>query len=513
MPQNYLEDFLPDLADFRDHTRRFHAGALTAAEYKRLSGGFGSYAQRGSAKHMLRLRMAGGRLTKRRLCFIVDACEKYFIPRIKLTTCQSVQLHDISAAAIGNVMEAAWKAGMISRGGGGDFPRNIMATPLSGVLPEEAFDVMPYAEAAGEYLMGFIRAVRFPRKLKVAFSSSPANETHATFRDLGFVAKSNRTFDVYAAGGLGVRPYMGVRVAGDVLPEDVLYHIKAMVDTFTAYGNYESRAKSRSRFLQETLGTDGLIRAYQEKLRQALDTEQLKLSVSKQPVTKKAVGPLLCGNRILPQRQKGLYAVFYQPVGGFLSPIKAAQLSRAIAPMEDAEIRLTPEGGLYIINCNAQEAALLCSVTQDGAQTQFEASAACVGADTCQAGIGRSQTLLSACIAAVRRENFADGVLPKIHISGCPSSCGAHQSASIGLRGGMKQTASGPLPAFAFSFGGCAQQGQEFLAEPDKSVLSRDIPAFFVELGRMIAADHSTYENWIPHNQDRFFSLLERYAR
>ncbi len=50
-----------------------------------------------------------------------------------------------------------------------------MCSPLSGVESGEYFDVLPYAEAAGEYLMNFIKAPKMPRKLKVGFSNSPAN--------------------------------------------------------------------------------------------------------------------------------------------------------------------------------------------------------------------------------------------------------------------------------------------------------------------------------------------------
>ena len=78
------------------------------------------------------------------------------------------------------------------------------------------FDVMPYAEAAGEYLMQFIKAVKFPRKLKVSFSSNPANEPHSTFRDMGFCANANGTFDVYICGGLGNNPSLGVKVATNI---------------------------------------------------------------------------------------------------------------------------------------------------------------------------------------------------------------------------------------------------------------------------------------------------------
>ena len=42
-------------------------------------------------------------------------------------------------------------------GGGGDFPRNVMCSPLSGVEKDEYFDVLPWAKAAGDYLMNFIK--------------------------------------------------------------------------------------------------------------------------------------------------------------------------------------------------------------------------------------------------------------------------------------------------------------------------------------------------------------------
>lgn len=196
---------------------------------------------------MLRLRMPGGRITKEKLKFLVDAIAAYDVRRIHLTTCQTVQFHDLGMKAVCDIMEQAMEVGIITRGGGGDFPRNVMVSPLSGVEQGEYFDVLPYAERAGDYLMGMIKTVKLPRKLKVGFSNSPANVTHATFRDLGFMAKENGLFDVYSAGGLGNNYKMGVKVAENVKPEEVLYYVEAMVRTFTTYGNYESRAKSRTR--------------------------------------------------------------------------------------------------------------------------------------------------------------------------------------------------------------------------------------------------------------------------
>ena len=52
---------------------------------------------------------------------------------------------------------------------------------------------------------------------------------------------------------------------------DVLYALRAMVDTFCAHGNYENRAKARTRYMQETLGPDGLRRAFLQNLTAAKD--------------------------------------------------------------------------------------------------------------------------------------------------------------------------------------------------------------------------------------------------
>ncbi len=133
MAKDYLTEFLPDLEEFKEKTIKFHNKEITVPQYKGFSGGFGSYAERGGETHMLRLRMAGGQVTKERLKFITETCDKYQIKKMKLTTCQSIQLHHLEAENLCEMMEAAWKAGMISRGGGGDFPRNVMASPLSGV--------------------------------------------------------------------------------------------------------------------------------------------------------------------------------------------------------------------------------------------------------------------------------------------------------------------------------------------------------------------------------------------
>ena len=270
-----------DLPAFREKTAAFYAGEIKVGEYKGFSGYYGSYAQKGGKASMLRLRMPAGRVTREKLAFVAQMLRTYTVPRAHFTTCQTIQLHDLDQDTVCTIMEQALDAGIVTMGGGGDFPRNVMCSPLSGVQKDEYFDTLPWAEAAGNYLLGFIKAEKMPRKLKVGFSNSPANQTHATYRDLGFVARADGKFDVYSAGGLGNNPRMGVQVGEAVEPSQILYYIKAMWLTFRAYGNYENRGKARTRYMVEALGGEqNYIKAFREKLDEFYASgEELTLSV------------------------------------------------------------------------------------------------------------------------------------------------------------------------------------------------------------------------------------------
>ena len=78
--------------------------------------------------------------------------KKQNLDKVHLTTRQAIQLHSLSIDGVCDTMEEALKNDIFTRGGGGNFPRNVSISPLSGVDVEEAFDVTPYAEAVNEHL-------------------------------------------------------------------------------------------------------------------------------------------------------------------------------------------------------------------------------------------------------------------------------------------------------------------------------------------------------------------------
>lgn len=502
-------DWSQELPNFREKTAQFYTGEMTKAAYKGFSGYYGSYAQRDGQSSMLRLRLSAGRATKDQLLFIADTIRKYQVERMHFTTCETLQLHDLDGETVGKIMEEALEVGIVTIGGGGDFPRNVMCSPLSGVDPEEHFDCQPYALAAAQYLMGFMHAEKLPRKLKVCFSASEANLTHATFRDLGFVARADGRFDVYSAGGLGNNPRLGVKVAEKEEPENVLYYILAMWNLFHTHGNYENRGRARTRYMQEALGGADTYRdAYQHFLKEAFATGgDLKISV--QPVfsTKKPDGAAPASWRVLPQKQEGLYALQWHPIGGMPDVETFTKLADAIKDMEDVELRLAPDETGYFINLTGREAEKLLALTDDAARSIFECSVACIGSATCQVGLRDSQSLLEACVKAAREAELAWDALPQIHISGCPSSCGTHQTGSIGFRGAQKMINKVPVSTFLLYVDGCDRQGNETMGQELGQIAQERIPEFLVLLGQTVMESGMDYAAWRRENAGKLEEL------
>jgi len=513
MNRQWTDTFQKEIDQFKDTIGAFDRGEIERKDYKGISGGLGSYAQRDASKHMLRLRMAGGRLTLPRLKFLAETVEREQVGRMKLTTCGTIQLHDLSAAQVPVIMEQAIGCGILTKGGGGDNPRNVMASPLSGVQPGEAFDVLPWALATADYLLSICRDIKMPRKLKVAFCNGVDDSVHSAFRDMGFLAQPDGTFALRIAGGLGAaRPSEGVLVDGAVNPREVLYYVRAMVDTFCAHGNYENRAKARTRYMQDTLGPDGLKEAFLKNVAARKAEGGLDITGLEAPADIAKGNGTLDHPRAIPQKQPGLYAVKYHPIGGLLPVEKPRQLYELLKDMEGAELRVAPDETLYIINLTGEEAKQVLAATAGGAETEFEHSVACIGAATCQQGIRDSQSALQAVVKAVREAGIPDGALPRIRISGCPSSCAAHQAGAIGFQGGVKLVDRKPQPAFKMFLDGGDALGEARFGQEAATVLESDLPALLVELGKTAAAAGQSWEEWSAAHAGERDAIIAKYA-
>ena len=174
-------------------------------------------------------------------------------------------------------------------------------------------------------------------------------------------------------------------------------------------------------------------------------------------------------------------------------------------------MRLAPDETAYLINLTAKEAHKMLELTADSAQSTFEASVSCIGASVCQVGVRDSQALLTECVQAVRDAAIPDGALPQIHISGCPSSCGTHQTGILGFRGGIKKVEGKPQPAFMLYVNGCEQQGMEAMGREIGAILETDIPKFLVKLGHTVAQSGLSFADWKKGNENALEQIAAEY--
>lgn len=331
--ESYKEFLKSEVQEFRKAGHRFLEKEISKAEFKGISGGMGVYAQQDQKSFMIRLRTPSGLISKEHLNLILSYVHKYGLEKVHLTTRQAVQLHDLDIDSVCDIMEDGIDHDLFTRGGGGNFPRNVSLSPLAGVEKAEAFDVTPYALQVGNYFLGNAPSYKLPRKLKVAFSSDEKDTAAASINDMGFMAVSEKgipMFRMWLAGGMGQGPAVAVPYPSLVRPQEVLYYVEAMIQLFIAEGDYENKAKARTRFIPRRMGTEAFLECFEKHLEEVKKTHQFEEIA---PVA--AEGMSSCedlNGTCIAQRQEGLYTVILHPVCGQLAAQDLEKSRNSILP-------------------------------------------------------------------------------------------------------------------------------------------------------------------------------------
>ena len=147
------------------------------------------------------------------------------------------------------------------------------------------------------------------------------------------------------------------------------------------------------------------------------------------------------------------------------------------------------------------------------AQSLFETSVSCIGASVCQVGLRDSQGLLRACVERVKEAGLPDGTLPQIHISGCPSSCGTHQTGALGFRGASVKVDGKLESGFVLYINGCERQGEETMGHEAGTMAEADIPEFLVALGKAVAESGEDFNTWNEKHPGGIEAVAALYLR
>ena len=511
---NFKKILLNELPNFKEYSSKFLNGEINKMQYKGFSGGYGVYAQRDKKSFMIRLRVSAGVLSQYQLNKIYEIAIKHNLDKIHLTTRQAIQLHDLSINSIVDIMEEGIKNDIFTRGGGGNYPRNVGLSPLSGVDPREVFDVTPYAVATDKYFIKNATTYHLPRKLKVSYSNCYTDTAHCSIQDLGFVATLKNDepyFRVFLGGGLGKQPKVALELDELIKPKDALYCVEGMIKFFMDYGNYENKNRARVRYMVESLGEELFLEKFKEYYKLEKENGSLELNIEEIDYSKPGVKIDIQDSRLIPQKQDGLYTVYIHPVGGILLTKDLSTLLKELDNVENPMIRLGMTEGLYILNLNGNEAKRILEISKTiSCNSQLEQSISCIGVPICQMGIQNSQKMLHEIIDYFRLQNNEEilNKAPKLYISGCLNSCGVHQVGSIGLCGKKKNVDGISTDAFELFVGGSFEIGKTRLGKSLGDFKASDIPEMLYKISD---ASSGNFYEWVNSNDNILNKITDKY--
>ena len=513
LPNNLTEEINQlekDITSFLD-------GSLNPVKFRGIRVPFGVYEQRQANTYMLRVRCPGGAITPTQFNTVAQLAQKYGSGRIHITTRQEAQIHDLLIVGIIPIMKGLLKVGLSSRGGGGNTVRNIMASYDSGVKPGEVFDVLPYASALTTRLISEGASWSLPRKYKITLANGPGDNANATIQDLGFVAKIQngvKGFAVYVAGGMGAKPLEG-QLLYDFVRDDQVYNIAvALRRLFDQHGNRRNKHAARLRFTWWELGKDRFVELFEEQLKivqnEELDVLDLKGAIlelkdnhcsktgndQRSTINGKQPPKEWLERFVEKQKQPELYSMKIPLKLGDISSEEVNALCDLLVTLGDDVIRFSMDQNIYLRNIKEEELSTLYNRIVDmfpltKLPVWLSNTIACAGASTCKLGICLPRGAVDSLYEKFSDDSSGDykGLKAlKIHLSGCPNSCGQHWIADLGFFGKAGRKDGQAYPAYNVCVGAVTDPGRTKLAETIATISAYDIPALI----KKVTEDYSS---------------------
>lgn len=473
-----------DILELEKKIRQFREGRLNEEKFRSLRLARGVYGQRQPGVQMVRIKLPYGKMTLAQWKRIADVSDEFSTGNLHLTTRQDIQVHFVSLDRTPELWAELEKDQVTIREACGNTVRNITASDMAGIDPDEPFDVTPYAHALFTYFLRKPLCQEMGRKFKIAFSSSEKDSALTFMHDMGLVprvqlkeGKYVRGFKVLVGGGLGAQPQLAF-TTHEFLEEDLLLpYLEAVLRVFDRYGERNSRHKARIKFLLQKIGLDAFNELVKDETN-ALTHQRFKIDtttpnefsiINQVPTTPnpkpQTYNPFLFETwkttNTIEQKQTGFYAVYVRVPNGNISSETSRRLIAQLEGLIADDIRVTINQGLQFRFVRPEHLSLVYSIleTEGLAAAGFGSTAditACPGTDTCNLGISNS-TQTALVLSELIEEEYPQLLFNKeiqVKISGCMNSCGQHGMAAIGFHGSSLKANGQVLPALQVLVGG-----------------------------------------------------------
>jgi sulfite reductase (NADPH) hemoprotein beta-component len=267
------------VAQFRDQTQRFLAGALSEDEFRPLRLRNGLYIQRFAP--MLRISIPYGLLSTRQLRKLADITRRYDRNFGHFTTRQNLQLNWPKLEQVPDILAELASVDMHAMQTSGNCIRNITSDHLAGVVADEIADPRPYCEIIRQWATLHPEFSYLPRKFKIAVIGSPRDRAATLIHDIGVFLRRRADgkfgYEIAVGGGLGRTPIIG-QVVREFLPEEhLLSYLEAILRIYNLLGRRDNIHKARIKILVRALGIERF-RALVEEEWSVIDRQALALS-------------------------------------------------------------------------------------------------------------------------------------------------------------------------------------------------------------------------------------------
>ncbi len=417
----------------------------------------GVYVQRPRAEGylMMRVKIPCGIMTSAQARVLGEISQHYGRNIIDLTTRQAIQFHWLTVESLPEIREKLAHVGLDTVESCGDCPRNITGNPLSGIDPDETMDTREIVGKVFEHFQSNREFSNLPRKFKISISANIFDPGHAAINDLAFTpalkklnSEEIKGFHVYVGGGLAARPHLAQKLDIFVRPEDVLKVSIGVATIFRDNGYRESRQHARLKFLVADWGVE----KFQSELQ-------------------KLIGPLPSSgedlvrgwnagyfNGIHPQKQPGLNYVGLSVPLGRLRSEELENLATLAEQYGEGLLRISNSKNVILSGIPDEKIAPLLDEALLQHLKPYPAHfishiVSCTGKEFCNLALVETKTHAQALGEYLDQKLELETPI-RIHISGCPNSCGQLQIADIGLRGALAKIDGQTVEGYELQIGG-----------------------------------------------------------
>lgn len=457
---------------------------------------------------MMRIGIPNGILSAGQLRVIGALARKHARNLADITVRQAIQLHWLTIESLPEVVDALDAIGLSPKGACGDVVRNVTGCPLAGVAGDELIDSSPLALDISRELSANPDFYNLPRKFKISITGCPSWCSHPEINDVGLTAtefNGQTGYSLRVGGGLSKEPHLAVRLDAFILPNQVVRVVRAVAEIFREQqGLRENRNEARLKYL--FLKEGWTPESFLAELQSRLDFKLLPAAPELVPndIFRDHVG-------IHPQRKPGLSYVGASVLRGRLTGEQLEAAAELAERFGSGALRTTVSQNLLFIDIpNHKTAEFARELGQLGLQVEassfWRGAVACTGTEFCKLAITETKGFTRWLVDELQERLPQFDQQLRLHVTGCPNSCGQHWIADIGIEGKKIKHDGKLTDAYYFCLGGAVGQHASIARPVGYRCPAPLVPESIERLLRHYLADRSLDENlrawFLRHSND-----------